>query len=401
MSQKIYDVAFAPINARLIKKSDRLGLYLKNYGISSCILKTYIHGEKASGWNGNINVNLPIVPIKPLCYQTSSNFFIETLRTVESTRTLNSNYKFPFKLLIVFMDRYADGGILTQTANRNKIPTLLFQEGFHARKPWFGGYQFNLYGIACMLRSIILKPWFGGTEGYRAQYAAVWSEKGLKDDMIKFGRKPESIFVVGCPIPRISINKKIKNKRKVIMFAHQTFNPWHSTQSWNDNFYYKAVSACLENDYKILFKPHPRHFDSKKINELRKNIENMNLNNKGEIEWVDKEIIGEDLLPKVDALVTGNSVTAYSSLRLGIPTFFIRTQFNRSSMLEDLGRKGIIIYLKNLKNFKNELKNILDNSKNKKYWKINGPLAANILSGDDTIFKQEWVKTVQKILNNF
>ena len=105
-------------------------------------------------------------------------------------------------------------------------------------------------------------------------------------------------------------------------------------------------------------------------------------------------------MPKVDALVTGNSVTAYSSLRLGIPTFFIQTQFNRSSMLIDLGEKNKIIYLKNLNNFKIKLKNILEDPESKKYWEVNGPLAANILSGDDKIFEKEWVKTVKKILNN-
>ena len=77
-SKKKYDVAFVPINNRLINLSKRLSEPLKNNGISSCILKTSLQGEDLSGWNEVNEIAIPLITLEQLCFKKNL-IFLHTL----------------------------------------------------------------------------------------------------------------------------------------------------------------------------------------------------------------------------------------------------------------------------------------------------------------------------------
>ena len=218
--------------------------------------------------------------------------------------------------------------------------------------------------------------------------------------MLKLGRKHESVFVVGCPIPSVEIPKSLPplNEPPVVMFSHQPFNPYFGTRSWNDLFYKEAIKSCFSNGYKVLFKPHPRFSSDKRYKNLKRKIEKIVVDNNGILDWANSKVASEEFLINCDALVTGNSVTAYTALRMGIPTFFIRTQYNRHPLLEELGAEEKIIYLYDWKELGSILNKILMNEKNREFWFKNGLSVANILSGDDKFFKDNWLRTIKMIL---
>jgi hypothetical protein len=398
MNQTLYDVAFAPMNSRLITLSERLAKPLSKQGIQSCILKTALQGSELSGWYNARETEFPVIPVKPLWHDEPSNFYKYTIRTIKSSRALRSDWIWPFRLLVVFMDRYAEGGILTTVAKNKGIPTILFQEGFHAR---MSNYSLSLYDLACWLRSKVLAPWFsGGYDGMQADYVAVWSERGMKEDLMKLGRQADTIFVVGNPLPLITRNQELPSLHSppVIMIAHQPLNHRYASKSWNDAFYKGAVSILCNLGYNVLFKPHPRCVGDADLANLRKEIETQILEYSGKMEWVDRNLISEELLPECDALITSVSVTAYTALRIGMPTVFIRTPYNRSPLLEEMGQSGEIIYPLDWHDLGSTLSYVLSNEGMRKHWYHAGPKAANKLSGDSDDFDNKWVECVKKLL---
>ncbi|MFA5779091.1 MAG: hypothetical protein WC947_03030 [Elusimicrobiota bacterium] len=399
MNKTLYDVAFVPMNSRLITLSERLAEPLTKQGISVCILKTAFQGNELSGWSDGRQTKIPVIQVKPLWYDEPSNFFKYTTRTVGASKALMANPELPFRLLVVFMDRYAEGGILTAVAKSKGIPTILFQEGFHAR---MGNYSLSLYDLACWLRSKVLTPWFSsGFDGMQADYVAVWSEYGMKEDLMKRGRPADTIFVVGNPLPPVLQNKKLPSLHTppVIMIAHQPLNHRYASKSWNDEFYKGAVNILCNIGYNVLFKAHPRCVGDGDLANLRKEIETQISNCSGKMEWVDRNLIAEELLLQCDALITPISITAYTALRMGMPTVFIRTPYNRSPLLEEMGRSGEIIYPLDWQDLGSTLNQVLSNEGMRKHWYNAGPLAANKLSGDSNGFDNKWAECVKKLLS--
>ena len=316
MNDGHYDIAFAPINARLISLSERLAKPLTDRGIRACILKTSFQGEELSGWSTGEHRACPVLSVPALQYEGSSNFLKYTVRTIAASRKLTQDWAWPFRVLVVFMDRYAEGGILTRIAKLQGIPTVLFQEGFHARMK---NYSLRPYDVACWLRSKILAPWFnGGCDGMQSDYVAVWSEFGMKENMIARGRAPQNIFVVGNPLPPVERSEDVRPLQSppVIMVAHQPLNHRYATKAWNDTFYAGVVSDLCRYGFHVLFKAHPRCVADGELQVLKEEIERRIANYPGKMQWVDRKIISEDLLPECDALITALSVTAYTALRM-------------------------------------------------------------------------------------
>lgn len=398
MNQTRYDVAFAPINSRLISLSERLAEPLVKQGLKVCILKTALQGSALSGWAEGRETKLPVVPIEALWHDQASNFFTYTGRAIRAASTLEENREWPFRSLVVFMDRYAEGGILTAVARKKGIPTVLFQEGFHAR---MSNYSLNLYDIACWFRSQVLRPWFrGGYDGMQADHVAVWSEYGMKEDLIKHGRRAETVFVVGNPLAPVRRNTALSalHYPPVVMIAHQVLYHRYASKSW-DHAFYKGVARILcQLGYKVLFKPHPRRVTDKDLLNLKAKIEKEIAGLPGKMEWIDRALIAEDLLLQCDALITPISITAYSALRLGMPTVFIRTPHNRSRLLEDMGRAGEILYSADWQDLGSTLNAVFTNETARKKWHEAGPLAADKLSGAAEGFDGKWADCIQKIL---
>jgi hypothetical protein len=398
MNQTLYDVAFAPIGPRLITLSERLAKPLAKQGLKVCILKTALQGSELSGWSDGRETEFPVIPVAPLWYDKSSNFFTYTIRTIRASRILGTKWEWPFRLVVVFMDKYAEGGILTAIAKRKGIPTVLFQEGFHAR---MSNYSLNLYDLACWLRSKVLASWFsGGCDGMQADYAAVWSKYGMKEDLVKRGRPADTIFVIGNPLQPVLQNRELSplHSSPVIMIAHQPLNHRYASKAWNNAFYKEVVRILCNLGYKVLFKAHPRCVSEGELTNLKAEIKKGISGLPGKMEWIDRNIIAEELLLQCDALITPISVTAYTALRIGMPTVFIRTPYNRSALLEEMGQAGEIIYLSSYQDVGLTLRQVLSNEEMRKHWHKAGPLAANKLSGDSDNFDNKWVECVKKTL---
>ncbi len=282
------------------------------------------------------------------------------------------------------MDKYADGGVLTAVAKSKTIPTVLFQEGFHIRK---NEYAFNLYELARWFRSKLLSPWFEGSDGMRADYVAVWSHRGMKEELLRRGRQPDTISVVGNPlVTAIQSHSTVPlHSPRVVMVVHQSLNPRHASKTWNDQFYIGVTNIACSLGCKVLFKPHPRHIDDGDLVELRKRVETAIANCHGKIEWVDRNISSEELLSQCDAVITANSVSAYAALRMGLPTVFIRTPRSANELLEKMGQSGEIIYCRDWHEVDYVLKKVISNEDFRKHWQCAGPVAANKLSGDPNV----------------
>ena len=142
-----YDIAFAPINKRLILISDQLGQLLKKKGISSTILRTSIIGYDHNGW-GDLsikdNIKTKVTQIKEINYKTHSNFLSYSYRVMKSRMSMKKSYEPNFKCLILFMDDYGEAEVFVPLMKEKKIPIILFQEGFFVKEK---KYEFDLYSF--------------------------------------------------------------------------------------------------------------------------------------------------------------------------------------------------------------------------------------------------------------
>ena len=399
MSYKKYEVAFLPINARLIRLSDRLARPLEDKGISTCILKTAFQGEKLSGWNevGLINsLKAPIVPIKELWFEGKSNFFKYTYRAVKSIQILKKGWEPPFKLLVVFMDTYAEGEILSNICKHKGVKTILFQEGFHARSI---KYSKNLYGLASLLRAKLLSKYFSSAnDAMYADHVAVWAELGMKEGLISMGRSNNTIHVVGNPLPLVVKNPDSFELPTIstVLIIHQPLSPRYCSKEWETSLYVNLVSSLGNLGYRVIFKPHPRCISNGVLDDLQKKIEKK-ITNSQSVEYIDRSLVAEDLLSQCNALITPISVTAYSSLRMGIPTIFIRTPRIADKLLISMHKMHEVYYLSKWADAASTVDTIFKDEDLRKFLYTQGPKSARKLSGSSKDFDNLWSKCITKL----
>ena len=149
--------------------------------------------------------------------------------------------------------------------------------------------------------------------------------------------------------------------------------------------------------YKVLFKPHPRVISNGALEQLRQNI-NSSLDNKKMIDYIARDVIAEDLLSRCSALITPISVTAYTSLRMGIPTIFVRTPRIVNKLLVDMHELSEIHYLSDPSNIVTAIDNILKDNNSRELWFKKGPQAAKKLSGSSEDFNTLWSKCVEELI---
>ena len=391
-----FDVAFLPINSRLIRLSETLAKPLENRGVTTCILKTALQGRELSGWDEMSDLTIPVVPVKSLWFEKKSNFFSYTVRAVKSIRALKEGFLLPSKVLVVFMDTYAEGEILINVAKSQNVHVILFQEGFHVRTV---KYSKNLYGLACYLRSRLLPRYFTGlNDGLYADSVALWSQHGMRDDLIEKGRAVESIHVVGNPLPLVVKNARVHPLplQPSVLIIHQPLSPRYSSKKWEQHLYSRLVADLVGSGYKVLFKPHPRVISNGALEQLRQKI-NISLDNEKMVDYIARDVIAEDLLSRCSALITPISVTAYTSLRMGIPTIFVRTPRIVNKLLVDMHELNEIHYLSDPSNIVTAIDNILKDNNSRELWFKKGPQAAKKLSGSSEDFNTLWSKCVEEL----
>ena len=266
MSNQKYDVAFAPINKRLISLSFQLSNLLDESNISSTILKTSLISSDHNGWNdfgGNYNFEGRITSIPQINYLETSNFFTYSYRIIKSRLLMRKAYKPNFSCLIVFMDDYAEAEILIPLMKARNIPVILFQEGFYVRD---NKYDFDLYSLGKFFRSKIL-PYFFTSKNYaeNANYIFSWSNYGFKDflDSIKIDSK--KIKIIGYPF-QIG-EKKLNDKReyKKVLILHSPLPSLVAEENENLNFI-NIIKLLDKSSFDLFFKAHPRTGFKKIIN---------------------------------------------------------------------------------------------------------------------------------------
>ena len=401
MTYKKYDVAFLPINSRLIRLSDRLARPLEDKEISTCILKTAFQGGELSGWNEfdlADGLKAPIVPIKELWFENKSNFIKYTYRAVKSIQILKKDWEPPFKLLVVFMDTYAEGEVLSNICKHKDVKTILFQEGFHARSV---KYSKNLYGLASLLRAKLLSKYFSSVnDGMYADHVAVWSELGMKEDLIRIGRSADTIHVVGNPLPLVvrSLNLAELPSIPTVLIIHQPLSPRYCSEEWENSLYVNLVSSLTRCGYKVIFKPHPRCIFNGVLDKLKEDIDK-SLEDRKMVEYIDRNVIAEDLLPQCNALITPISVTAYTSLRMGIPTVFIKMPRISNELLISMYELNEIYYLTNWSSVTEAIDNIFKDENLRQYCFKQGPLSARKLSGTSKDFNKLWSACIKELVS--
>ncbi len=400
MSYKKYDVAFLPINTRLITLSDRLAEIVRNAGFSTCILKTAFQGEKLSGWNEDGIVNrlkTPIVLIEELWFKKKSNFFKYTFRSIKSIKTLKKDWDPPFKLLVVYMDTYAEGEVLSNICKYKGVKTVLFQEGFHARTT---KYSKDLYGLASFLRVMLFSKYFSSAnDGMYADHVAVWSDFGMKENLIRMGRRASTIHVVGNPFPNVvkSVYVDELPTLPTVLIIHQPLSPRYSSRKWETSLYVNIVAKLNDLGYNVILKPHPRSNYDGTLEDLKKKI-NKKILNSYNIKYVDKNVVAEDLIPQCDALITPISVTAYSSLRMGIPTIFIRTPRSSEKLLINMHEDNEIYYLSKSDDVVSTINKIFKDKLLREFLYKQGPKSARKLSGSSKYFDSLWLDCIKKLI---
>ena len=152
ISDKKYDVAFAPVNPRLLDLSSQFCKLLEGNEISSTILKTSLISESHNGWDNAKKANdfkkMPLTLIDDLSFIKKSNFFTYSYRVIKSSMSMRKSYEPNFRSLIVFMDDFAEAEILIPIMKKKNIPVILFQEGFFVDE---NQYHFDLYFVCRMV----------------------------------------------------------------------------------------------------------------------------------------------------------------------------------------------------------------------------------------------------------
>ena len=396
-NSKQYDVAFLPINNRLISLSERLAKPLERIGLTTCVLKTALQGEEVSGWKDADKVEIPIITVDPLWYDEKSSFIKNTYRVIKSTNELKASWSPPFKLLVVFMDTYADGEVLTNVCRYKGVPTIFFQEGFHSRGQ---KYSYNLYGLVSFFRAKLLSKYFTDVnDGMYADYVAVWSEYGSKRQLEDMARKSNTIYVVGCPLPNVTKASllPVLDFQPVVLVIHQPLSPRYCSEKWEKSLYVNTVSGLVDLGYKVIFKPHPRVISNEMLDSLKELI-STSLKNHSMVEFIGRNSISENLLDQCDALISFNSVTSYTSLRMGIPTVFIKTPLLANKLLNRMSQLNEICYATDAKSVVMLIDQILKNEDLRNYWFNQGPLSANKLSGSSEGFDNKWSSCINELV---
>jgi hypothetical protein len=212
------------------------------------------------------------------------------------------------------------------------------------------------------------------------------------------GRGVNTIYVTGNPLPIIAKPEKLPALplQSVVLIIHQPLSPRYCSEEWESSLYVNLVSSLTRCGYKVMFKPHPRCISNGVLDQLKEDI-NKSLEDGKMVEYIDRSVIAEDLLPQCNALITPISVTAYTSLRMGIPTVFIKMPRISNELLISMQELNEIYYLTNWSSVTEAIDNILKDENLRQYWFKQGPLSARKLSGSSKEFNSQWLSCIKEL----
>jgi hypothetical protein len=397
--EKKYDLAFAPLNERLLILSFNISKLLIKKGFSTCILKTSLIGSKLSAFKNKslvkkISDEIPIVDLPFVQFKNRVGFFRNILRIIMVHQQLNTQWKAPYNILVTYMDDYSIDEVLTIYSKKKNIPTIMLQEGSEPRK---SKYNFSFYDFFYFLRNLMFKNYFHfKSVGLNSDYVAAWSKLNYQN-FIKSGRTSKNTFLVGSPYPLKKFKKKNK-KKKNILILHQTLYHRYSSITWNDELWINLALELLKNNYNVTLKPHPRADTKKEVNLFNYIKKKANLINKP-IKIIKRNILAENLINDTDLVITCNSVGANKALGNGLPVIYIDTPYNKNEILHKLKRANDIILVTNWIEAINKINLLFKSSKELIKWKKKGYSSLVKLAGDPKIFKSKWIKLISKVLN--
>ncbi|MAZ79880.1 MAG: hypothetical protein CMD72_03960 [Gammaproteobacteria bacterium] len=398
MSNLKYDVAFAPVNKRLILLSNDLSKALLKKGISSTILKTSLIGKDHNGW-GDLDDELiqekDITFMPEINYSHHSNFFTYSFRVIRSRLLMRKSYKPNYKCLILFMDDYAESEVLIPLMKNQKIPVVLFQDGFFVKEK---KYDFDLYSLGKFIRSRIL-PYFFTPLNYseNSDYIFSWSNYGFNDFLKKIKTDPLKIKIVGYPFKIVDKKLPIMNRYKKILILHSPLPSLKAEEADNKN-YLDIFKVLDEHNFDIYFKAHPR-VGFKKITNLINEYNKTGVENKPVI--IDRKISSEVLYNDYDVLIMTPSAAAIEALYRGIPVIFLPNKHSRVELIEKLASQDKVILIEDI----NFLPLIIDKLNTDLSYRNKvitlGYEAARIIGGDLDVFDNNFPIEVSNILNKF
>jgi len=396
MNSKKYDVAFAPINPRLIQLSFRLSKLLESKGISCTILKTSLISSEHNGWEDYSHEDghsTPITSLDEINYFKKSNFFSYSFRIIKSRISMNSFFKPNFKSLVVFMDDYAEAEVLIPILKKKKVPTILFQEGFFVNEIQ---YHFNAYSLAKYIRSKLLGNFFTSKKyGENSDYIFTLSHFGFKEYLDRIKISESKIKIIGNP-NKINQQKTIsKKKYENILINHSPLAPRFSTKKWEDKLWISLMNVFDDMQYKLSIKPHPR-IGFNNINKLVK--ENKSRGHGAGLRVLDRKISAETLYNDFDVLINIFSASSFEALYKGIPVIFIKSQFNNVKLLEVLVKANEIIMVDDVKEIPEILNKLNSNYDYRNEVIRMGFKAAEKLGGELNIFDDHFPAEIKKII---
>ena len=137
--KKKYNVAFSPLNERLLILSFNISKLLIKKGILVCILKTSLNGSELSAFKNKslvkkISKEVPLVSVPYVQFKDKVGFFGNILRTIKVHYLLNSKWVPPYKALVTFMDDYSIDEMLTIFSKKKKHPNYYASRRISAKK---------------------------------------------------------------------------------------------------------------------------------------------------------------------------------------------------------------------------------------------------------------------------
>lgn len=398
--KKKYDVAFAPLNKRLLNLTLDISKHLIREGFSVCILKTSLNGKKWSAFNNKklnkrISNLIPILDVPYIKFKHQVGFITNIYRTILTHVKLNKCWVAPYKVLVTFMDDYSVDELLNIYSKKKGIPTIMIQEGSEPRR---NKYSFSIYDFFSFLRNMIFKKYFNNkATGLNSDYVAAWSKLNYQH-FIDAGRTKKNTFIVGCPYIPEKFKKKVKIKKKNnILILHQTLYHRHSSFKWNDELWYNLSIELLKKNFNVTVKPHPRAGSKKEVDLFNKIKKKSKLINKP-IQIIKKNVLAEKLISKADLVITCNSVGANNALGNGLPVIYIDTPFNKNEVLHKLKKNNDILLVSNLNEVVSKVEHVLQSLKELTFWKKKGHSSLIKLSGDPKIFKKKWPMLIKSII---
>ena len=394
-----FDIAFAPLNKRLLHLAFKISRPLINEGFSVCILNTSFNGKQLSAFNDKnlnniISNEIPIINVPFTQFKYRAKFFKNIYRTILTHHRLHSHWIAPYKVLVTFMDDYSIDEVLNIYCKNKGIPTIMIQEGSEPRR---NKYNYSLYDFFSYSRNLIFSKYFNSKAiGLNSDYVAAWSDINYQY-FIDYGRTPKNTFVVGSPYNLENFEKKTEITNNILIL-HQTLYHRFSSAAWNDKLWINLSIELLKKNYNVIIKPHPRAGSKKEINLFNSIKKKAKVINKP-IQIINKDILAEELISNADLVVTCNSVGTNNALGNGLPVVYIDTPYSKNKALHKLKKSNDIILVSDWNEVINKIDHVLNSTSEMEYWRKKGHSSLIKLSGDPEIFREEWLNLVSRAVN--